>query len=668
MATDDKEAENLFNLYYVAMGDGDLDSTPLFTSLKSIEERYKESDFLAAGGMKRIYRVFDAVSERYVALAKLHEDAHIEYYDSFIREARLTAKLEHPNIMTIHDIGVIDGEKPYFTMELKNGGSLEDILQKRKDGDKSFLKKYPREQLLNVFLKVCDAMSFAHSKGVIHLDLKPANIQVGDFGEVLVCDWGLGKVIGEANDAVDAAVFNSDMLNDMTLHGHIKGTPGYMAPEQIKEDGVKGKQTDIYALGCILYTILTDECPVSGETAEKLNMVTKGQIEDPQQRAPTKNVPLALSAVTMKAMSLNSEDRYESVENLGREVHKYISGFATQAEEAGIAKQISLFWQRNKQVCSVSLLSMVLIGGVIAFSIFELKSSRDAALQAQFEAEENLTLYKQEKKNLEKATAQWSSVFTEDTWPLLYQLFFSDPQRYLNLTMASMRRAVQLNPGNEDAQSLIGFHYFMVQRFHQANEAFAKGHFTQHDLKVLSLHFSKLKEDDEKLLSEKEFNDLMYRLSQGKYYRNTLSERMLFWDQSMRTENMNYSQAVKWMLLTWNERRVYEFHYNDEELVISGQNFSQILSDGSYGRGLCLASYLPLRILRLHNTSISDAEDLKGLDNLEVLDIRGTTMKNFEQLNLRSLQEIIVTQGQLTEQQIKNLSGRYKVTTIPAVK
>ena len=117
-------------------------------------------------------------------------------------------------------------------------------------------EKYTRQQLLNAFIKICDAVAYSHAQGIVHLDLKPDNIQVGLFGEVLVCDWGLGKVIDQEKKHFTTSTFKKDILNNATLTGELKGTPGYMAPEQITNNN-KGPQTDIYALGSILFTILS---------------------------------------------------------------------------------------------------------------------------------------------------------------------------------------------------------------------------------------------------------------------------------------------------------------------------------------------------------------------------------------------------------------------------
>ncbi|NQZ59961.1 MAG: serine/threonine protein kinase, partial [Lentisphaeraceae bacterium] len=215
-------------------------SSPLCEQLGELEENYSDEELIARGGMKSISRVFCASTHRYVAKATLNEVSKIELRDAFIREARLTALLDHPNIIKIYEIGLSKKGEPFFTMELKTGSNLSQFLA----------EQHSKIELLGIFIKICDAISYSHSRRVLHLDLKPENIQVGSFGEVVVCDWGLGKIITnmDRNDKAAEVQFDADILNHCTLYGEAKGTPGYMAPEQLLGHE-KSEQTDIYALG-----------------------------------------------------------------------------------------------------------------------------------------------------------------------------------------------------------------------------------------------------------------------------------------------------------------------------------------------------------------------------------------------------------------------------------
>jgi serine/threonine protein kinase len=217
------------------------DQSPLYVELRSLQERYIQPELIAVGGMKRILKVMDRQSNRHVAMARLHEDASDLLFDPFIREARLTALLEHPNVISVHDVGVDGDGQPYFTMELKIGDGLDVVLQKAAADD-----AFTLSERLEIFVKVCDAITYAHSRNVIHMDLKPANIQVGKFGEVLVCDWGLGKFVGDTDEIPDDVLLNPDLLNAMTDTSQVQGTPGYMAPEQVRGEPAD-QPADVYA-------------------------------------------------------------------------------------------------------------------------------------------------------------------------------------------------------------------------------------------------------------------------------------------------------------------------------------------------------------------------------------------------------------------------------------
>ena len=249
--------ESMYELKADELSETDLASMPIYSSLSQETWRYQGESLIARGGMKSIYKAYDPKTSRYIAIAKLHEASPEELFEPFLREARLTSFLEHPNIISIYDIGLDEESLPFFTMELKTGEGFDKIIKKEHLKSEDALSADSLRSLLNIFLKICEAMAYAHSKNVLHLDLKPENIQVGHYGEVLLCDWGLGKIFGSEDKAdFDQLLLNPDLINNMTLNGELKGTPGYMAPEQIKgQSELKTKQADIYALGSILYTL-----------------------------------------------------------------------------------------------------------------------------------------------------------------------------------------------------------------------------------------------------------------------------------------------------------------------------------------------------------------------------------------------------------------------------
>ena len=322
---------------------------PLYSSLSAEAWRYKDEVLLAKGGAKEVYKAFDPKTNRYAAIAKLHKDSSEVLYEPFLREARLTAFLEHPNIISIYDIGLDQNARPFFSMELKMGQGLDKLIQVEHTKQQQGLAEESLRSLVNIFLRICDAMAYAHSKEVLHLDLKPENIQVGHYGEVLVCDWGLGRILGSSDSDggdFDRLLLNPDLLNNMTLNGEIKGTPGYMSPEQIQGQSVeKTKQADIYALGAILYTLLSNQSPALGAQSldELLKRILDSGIAPPEQ---FKKVPRALSAICMKAMAPKPAERYKSVEDLSHDINVYLAGFSPLAEKASLVQELQLFCKR----------------------------------------------------------------------------------------------------------------------------------------------------------------------------------------------------------------------------------------------------------------------------------------------------------------------------------
>jgi len=365
-------------------------------------ENYQLGAEISTGGMGSVLEAHDGKLDRTVAIKVmlLEADASPAMRERFLREARVLAMLAHPNIVPIHDLVWEDDRPLFYSMKRVNGRSLGAILKDLRKEDPEALREYPLDRLLLIFRKVCDAVAFAHSKGVLHRDLKPDNIMVGEFGEVLVMDWGLARVRDlESGILGDGESFDSDLSpspspslppSGVTLHGAVLGTPQYMSPEQASGSiGDVDELSDIYALGGILYAILTLRPPVEGETAlEILEKVSRGEIEAPtafesksgsrgrpfqrgpileaRQISPLRHlrggkVPAALSAVAMKALHLEKARRYESVVALVVDIESYQNGFATGAEEANAWRQLRLFLGRH-QIVALSLAVLVISG------------------------------------------------------------------------------------------------------------------------------------------------------------------------------------------------------------------------------------------------------------------------------------------------------------------
>ena len=297
--------------------------------------RYIVRDQLARGGMGVIYTVYDQDLRRTTAMKVLppqilHQETKVS---SFIEESRITAQLEHPNIVPIHEIGVIEGSSlPYYTMKLIDGEPLTNVIRMVAREDPDYVRHYTRHRLLDIFLKVCNAVAYAHSHGVIHRDIKPENIMVGKFGEVLLMDWGLAKYVdADDNTALEEAEDSSQIIEhnpSRTEDGVIKGSLAYIAPEQVLgEPSEIDKKTDIFLLGGTLYQIFTHLPPYEGENMiDILQRAERCQYEVPSKRNPRAQIPKALERIILHAMAPTKDKRYASCQDLIDDVEAFVAG------------------------------------------------------------------------------------------------------------------------------------------------------------------------------------------------------------------------------------------------------------------------------------------------------------------------------------------------------
>jgi len=280
-------------------------------------DRYAIHELLGRGGMGAVYRATDQVLRRDVALKVLTTELeHNDIARRLEREARVLAALEHPGIVAIHDAGVLADGRPFYVMRLVRGKRLDE--HARHEG---------RGERLRRFLAVCDAVSFAHSRGVIHRDLKPANVMVGEFGEVLVLDWGVAKV---AADASAPRGSGSRAPEGDTADGVAVGTPGFMAPEQSSGRNVVDRRADVFALGAMLRGLIG---------AEK--------------------VPPSLSAIVARATAPDAGDRYPTVDALAADVRAWLDGEAVSAYSEALWEKALRFYRRNNALILLLLAYLV---------------------------------------------------------------------------------------------------------------------------------------------------------------------------------------------------------------------------------------------------------------------------------------------------------------------
>ena len=338
------------------------------------EERYVDKEFFAEGGQKKIFKCIDSLTGRVVAYATVKDINARENVAKFIREARLTAHLEHRHIIPVYDTGLDEDNAPFFTMKLISGHTFEDHLNQQHDLNSK----------IDILIKICDAINFSHNKGIIHFDLKPDNIQVSDYGEALLCDWGLS---GIAYENCSDELLNDELLKKVdlsqSLDCYFKGTIGYAAPEMSMKNIHRDHLADIYSLGAILYRILSKQRPDAKPILSKLQG------------------PEALQAVCAKALSSDKESRYQSAREFLTELQAWRNGFATKAEKASFLTQLKLLVLRNQAVSWSALASIVVISLLTIGFISSLSQKEKQATSLASALQET----EQERINLEKELA-----------------------------------------------------------------------------------------------------------------------------------------------------------------------------------------------------------------------------------------------------------------------
>jgi len=336
--------------------------------------RYVFKEIIARGGMGVIWRVHDTALNRDLALKVLRPELQHrpDMLSRFLEEAQIGGQLQHPGIVPVHELGHLNAESdgkpaPYFTMKLIQGKTLGDLLAGRCD------KKPDRAQLLLLFQQVCQTLAFAHARGVIHRDLKPSNIMVGDFGEVLVMDWGVAKNLH--SDKPDAIV-SADAIAPLngrgsSLVGSVVGTPGYMAPEQARgETDQLDERCDVFGLGAILCEILTGEPPYRGYDTTVLTEVQRGNLDSALQRLAACQAEPDLIALAKHCLAAERNARPRHAGEVAEALNRHLSSVAERLRQAELAAERDRARAQQKHkaqrlmlaLCATLVLT-VLVGG-----------------------------------------------------------------------------------------------------------------------------------------------------------------------------------------------------------------------------------------------------------------------------------------------------------------
>jgi serine/threonine protein kinase len=286
-------------------------------------------EILGEGGMGTVYRARDRQLERDVALKLLRSAAPApELIERLRREARILARLEHPGIVPVHDLGIDPDDCAWYAMKLVQGVTLAD----------AFVQRPSLAARLRLLERVCDAVAFAHAQGVLHRDLKPSNVMVGGFGEVLVMDWGVAKLL-DAPERTDATATTQVHSLDATRAGAVLGTPGYMAPEQAEGRSAEvDARSDVYSLG----KLLADACA--------------GAESKPPRR---------LRSIVAKATAPQPHDRYAGVPQLSEDLRRFLDGEAVLAHRERPWERVVRIVMRNRTL--LLLFATYLVARIVVF-------------------------------------------------------------------------------------------------------------------------------------------------------------------------------------------------------------------------------------------------------------------------------------------------------------
>ena len=296
--------------------------------LLSLEDRFQDHGEIARGGMGSIHQVLERTLNRTVAMKVLPTDRQGEQRlrNRFLTEAQVTGQLEHPNIVPVYELGADDDGKLFFTMRLIEGHTLtEHFKHVPPDSDEGI------EQSLEIYFRVCDALSFAHSRGVVHRDVKPSNIMVGDFGQVYLMDWGIARALSPK----DASASGTQRRKTTTLtipaideSGMVVGTYSYMAPEQAqaKIEAID-QRTDVFSLGAVLFRIAAGRPPIHGQTAvQALANASEARLVEVTEDMLPSALHRALYEVALQAMQRDPGRRFQSVASLKRATQSVLRG------------------------------------------------------------------------------------------------------------------------------------------------------------------------------------------------------------------------------------------------------------------------------------------------------------------------------------------------------
>ena len=334
--------------------------------------RYRDFKPLTQGGEAILRTCVDENLGRTVVMKTLQPQfQNLETYQKrFLREARVTAQIPHPCTIPVYELSRDSEGNAYFTMKKLRGRDLSDILDRIAENDAATIQKYPIPEILQVLVKCAQCLSFAHNQGVIHRDMKPANIMIGDYGEIMVLDWGLAKVSNlRDDDEVDQLIRSGQQTipGRLTGRGDVQGTPFYMSPEQAVETGNVDERSDIFNMGVILFEVLTGQSFMSGRNFREIRKkLTDDPPRSPRTAAPERKISPQLNAICVKAIQVNPDDRYQKMALFEQDLRAALNGQPVSVcPESTMSR---LLKSGNQQIISPIAVLWMLVGALLVIA------------------------------------------------------------------------------------------------------------------------------------------------------------------------------------------------------------------------------------------------------------------------------------------------------------
>jgi serine/threonine-protein kinase len=440
--------------------------------------RYTRTRLHGKGGIGQVWLARDESLGRDVALKELRPDWGNSPLVTarFLEEAQITGQLEHPGIVPVYELVQPPDGRPCYAMRFVGGRTLADAIADY-HGRRQAGKAGPLElrELLGVFVGVCNAVAYAHSRGVLHRDLKPQNVALGDFGEVLVLDWGLAKVLGNAEEPTNRlpVALGSDGSREETHQGQVLGTPAYMAPEQAEgRADLVNERSDVYGMGAILYEILTAEPPFGGPNPQEvLRRVVQEPPVPPRQRVLT--VPPALEAACLKALAKEPAARYGSARELAREVGRWLADEPVTAYREPVAARLGRWGRRHKTAVASGAVLLLTAVAALAVGLVAVNAERARTAQANLrlveEQGKTQAAYQAEARRRRQAREALDAMSSEaiDDWLAKQKELTEQQKKFLEGALTFYEAFARDTGQDESSRAGVAGAYYRVGRIRQ---------------------------------------------------------------------------------------------------------------------------------------------------------------------------------------------------------